>query len=478
MATAATSLSATTTSLVSSPPAKLLPAGEFFITEWIEQGENVTSAHPNIPVCFRIVRQENFRPAVRVVGTESNTTYCWLMPSQCNLMIPLLESETARIDGKWMRAGSAAGVRLALLVRVSIDQSRLDAAGRVQPKSQVEAAAWSSLASLTRTSLFFSTPVPSTSQSGNTVSGPVASVTAAETEGENSNEIRKLLEDASAAGRGNMLEVSPIEPSANLTCTLHGYQKQGLAWMVARESGANGSSLGAEKRHKNASSFLPPGWEEKADPVSGKPYFVNLATGTAYTQHPGMRSDSEAASERATEGASCCGGILSDDMGMGKTMQVIALLLHSKATGPTLIVCPLSVLSQWESELRRRVAPGTLKVVVFHGPNRATSVSELQSCDVVLTTYATLSLEGNEAADRSSKKRQRPKQLVLEMEWYRVVLDEAHQIKDRSTKTAKSCFQIKATRRWAVTGTPVQNKLDEIQSLLMFIKAEPYDSVR
>ena len=462
-----------------SPPVKTVPAGEFFITEWIDQGNNIDSAHPNVPVCFKVVRQESFRPAVRVVGLESNITYCWLMPSQCNLMIPLLESETARLEGKWMRAGSATGVRLALLVRVSIDQSKLDQSGRVQPKSQAEAAAWASLATLTRTSLFFSTPSLSTSTSG----APEAAAAAANADAAATNEIRKLLEDASAEGRGNVLNISPIEPSADLTCTLHEYQKQGLAWMVSRESGAaTAMSGGADKRHKQGGT-LPDGWEEKADPVSGKPYYVNVATGTAYSQHPGMRATTAAAAavgsdQSVVEGASCCGGILSDDMGMGKTIQIISLLLQAKATGPTLIVCPLSVLSQWENELRRRVAGGRLKVAVFHGPNRATSISELQCCDVVLTTYSTLSLEGNESADRSSKKRQRPKQLILEMDWFRVVLDEAHQIKDRSTKTAKSCFQIKAARRWAVTGTPVQNKLDEIQSLLMFIKADPYDGVK
>jgi hypothetical protein len=57
------------------PAAKTLPAGEFFITEWIDQGNNIDSAHPNVPVCFKVVRQESFRPAVRVVGVESNVTY-------------------------------------------------------------------------------------------------------------------------------------------------------------------------------------------------------------------------------------------------------------------------------------------------------------------------------------------------------------------------------------------------------------------
>jgi hypothetical protein len=468
-------MAASSASVHVSPPVKTVPAGEFFITEWIDQGNNIDAAHPNVPVCFKVVRQESFRPAVRVVGTDSNVTYCWLMPSQCALMIPLLESETARLEGKWMRAGSATGVRLALLVRVSIDQSKLDQSGRVQPKSQTEAAAWASLATLTRTSLFFSTPSLSTSTQAAPVSSEAAA--AATEDAAATNEIRKLLEDASAEGRGNALNISPIEPSADLACTLHEYQKQGLAWMVSRESGAVVPST--DKRQKQG-ACLPEGWEERADPATGKPYYVNLATGTAYSQHPGMRSSNVAGTtdQSVVEGASCCGGILSDDMGMGKTIQIISLLLHSKSTGPTLIVCPLSVLSQWEAELKRRVVGGRLKVAVFHGPNRATSISELQCCDVVLTTYSTLSLEGNEAADRSSKKRQRPKQLILEMDWYRVVLDEAHQIKDRSTKTAKSCFQIKAARRWAVTGTPVQNKLDEIQSLLMFIKADPYDGVK
>ncbi len=120
-----------------SPLAKLHPAGEFFITEWIEQGQNLQFAKANTAVYFKVVRQERYMPAVRVVGLENNVTFCWLAPNQTIMMIPLLESETAKIEGRFMRAGSATGVRLALLIRVSVDQSKL-VNGRVAPKSQAE----------------------------------------------------------------------------------------------------------------------------------------------------------------------------------------------------------------------------------------------------------------------------------------------------------------------------------------------------
>ncbi len=188
-------------------------------------------------------------------------------------------------------------------------------------------------------------------------------------EQQESSETQKLLNESS----NRALYISPVEPSPQLTCTLHTYQKQGLAWMLARESGSN-TAGNESKRHKDESSLLPEGWEERQDPVSGKPFYVNLATGTGYLQHPGLRRKAETSvidrDAPDQDVSTCFGGILADDMGLGKTVQMISLVLHeipkhrAAGQGGTLIVCPLSVLSQWELELQRRVAPGTIKVKV------------------------------------------------------------------------------------------------------------------
>ncbi|PPJ25184.1 ATP-dependent helicase [Nocardia nova] len=156
-----------------------------------------------------------------------------------------------------------------------------------------------------------------------------------------------------------------------------------------------------------------------------------------------------------------CGAILADDMGLGKTVQVLALLLHeneSPATasvpGPTLLVCPMSVVGNWQREAER-FAPG-LRVLVHHGSSRR-SGPELDAAvadsDLVLTTYALL------ARDVEELKRQ---------PWEHVVLDEAQHIKNAGTRQARAARAIPARHRLALTGTPVENRLEELRSILDF----------
>ncbi|WP_174554410.1 DEAD/DEAH box helicase [Nocardia mikamii] len=156
-----------------------------------------------------------------------------------------------------------------------------------------------------------------------------------------------------------------------------------------------------------------------------------------------------------------CGAILADDMGLGKTVQVLALLLHeneSAATnsvpGPTLLVCPMSVVGNWQRETER-FAPG-LRVLVHHGSSRRSGAefdAAVADSDLVLTTYALL------ARDVEELKRQ---------PWERVVLDEAQHIKNAATRQARAARAIPARHRLALTGTPVENRLEELRSILDF----------
>ncbi|KAF6264805.1 SNF2 family N-terminal domain-containing protein [Scenedesmus sp. NREL 46B-D3] len=136
------------------------------------------------------------------------------------------------------------------------------------------------------------------------------------------------------------------------------------------------------------------------------------------------------------------------------------------ADGPrgTLVVCPLSVLSNWQTQIEEHTA-GNLQVAVYHGPERNRSRAWLAQQDVVITTYATLAgdvgLRGGGG--------------LLGQQWLRVVLDEAHTIRNSETQQAKACRALKAQRRWAVTGTPLQNRLADVYGLLVFLGLKPLD---
>ncbi|MGW4568345.1 SNF2-related protein [Streptomyces sp. NPDC004561] len=140
------------------------------------------------------------------------------------------------------------------------------------------------------------------------------------------------------------------------------------------------------------------------------------------------------------------GGCLADDMGLGKTVTLIALHLKRARTEPTLVVCPASLLGNWQREITR-FAPG-VPVRRFHGPERT-----LDGLDggFVLTTYGTM---------RSTAPR------LAEQPWGMVVADEAQHVKNPYSATAKALRTIPAPARVALTGTPVENNLSELWALL------------
>jgi SNF2 family DNA or RNA helicase len=143
-------------------------------------------------------------------------------------------------------------------------------------------------------------------------------------------------------------------------------------------------------------------------------------------------------------------GCLADDMGLGKTITLIALHLHRQAAGlagPTLVVCPASLLGNWEREIRR-FAPG-VPILRFHGAKR--SLAGVRSDAFVLTTYGTMRLS--------------PRQLAGHP-WGLVVADEAQHVKNHRSGTAKALRTIRSGARVALTGTPVENNLSELWAIL------------
>jgi SNF2 family DNA or RNA helicase len=143
------------------------------------------------------------------------------------------------------------------------------------------------------------------------------------------------------------------------------------------------------------------------------------------------------------------GGCLADDMGLGKTIMLIALHLHRRDTapGPTLVVCPASLLGNWEREIER-FAPGT-PVRRFHGSAR--SLADLPADGVVLTTYGTMRVDADALAAPG---------------WGLVVADEAQHVKNPFSGTARALRSIPAAARVALTGTPVENNLADLWAIL------------
>ncbi|KAF7179527.1 hypothetical protein CNMCM7691_008461 [Aspergillus felis] len=198
------------------------------------------------------------------------------------------------------------------------------------------------------------------------------------------------------------------------------------------------------------------------------------------------------------------GGILADDMGLGKTVQTIALLLTNQKSSDkfragaskadddssdeqdnerprkvppglsksTLVVAPLALIKQWESEIATKVEDSHKpRVCVYHGNTRAKATDSLDTYDVVITTYGTLTSEYG-AVDKNKKKSG-----LFSVYWYRIVLDEAHTIKNRNAKATQSACALNAEYRWCLSGTPMQNNLDELQSLIKFLRIKPYNDL-
>ncbi|SCL62700.1 non-specific serine/threonine protein kinase [Micromonospora eburnea] len=149
------------------------------------------------------------------------------------------------------------------------------------------------------------------------------------------------------------------------------------------------------------------------------------------------------------------GGILADDMGLGKTVQLLALLAGDPPeAGPTLLVCPMSLVGNWQREAAR-FAP-KLRVHVHHGAERARGAefaAAVHAADLVLTTY---SVAGRDAFDLAG------------IDWHRVVVDEAQAIKNAATRQAEAVRSLPARHRVAVTGTPVENRLADLWSIMQF----------
>ncbi|KAG9454866.1 hypothetical protein H6P81_007770 [Aristolochia fimbriata] len=284
--------------------------------------------------------------------------------------------------------------------------------------------------------------------------------------------------ETSSHKNGKVRIVEPPNDIVKSELFLH--QKEALGWLIHRENSAG----------------LPPFWEEK-DRI-----FTNVLTNYQTKEKPEPLR----------------GGIFADDMGLGKTLTMISLIATNrytkddnlenveedeenssvsagkrtraskkrKRTGvsktkrkltdgtkkdgqhngvepkSTLIVCPVSVFSTWTTQLEEHTKRGSFKVYFYYG-ERTSNAEEVRKYDIVLTTYNTLASE-----------LEWPESPINETEWLRVILDEAHVIKNVGTKQSEAVINLKAKRRWAVTGTPIQNGSFDLFSLMAFLRFQPF----
>ncbi|KZV25548.1 hypothetical protein F511_09276 [Dorcoceras hygrometricum] len=247
-------------------------------------------------------------------------------------------------------------------------------------------------------------------------------------------------------GAVDMYNLEEMEPPKTLTCKLRAYQKQALHWMCELEKGES---------VEEAAKSLHPCWaayrvcDERAPAI-----YVNVFSGEASTKYP-----------TATQVAR--GGILADAMGLGKTVMTIALIhaRNGRVKGGTLIICPMALLGQWKDEIETHSAGDSISTFVHYGGGRTDNPRVIADLDVVLTTYGVLTEAYKNDLDSS---------IFHRVEWHRIVLDEAHTIKSSKTLAAQAAFALSSYCRWCLTGTPLQNKLEDLYSLLCFLHVEPW----
>ena len=162
---------------------------------------------------------------------------------------------------------------------------------------------------------------------------------------------------------------------------------------------------------------------------------------------------------RNMENSAFMGGVLADDMGLGKTLQMLVTMVLN-GYHQTLVVCPLAVVQNWKREIKDRLDL-PIKIAIYRGKSR--HVMDLADYNIVITTYATLSLEPMDGQ-------------LMTNDWHRVVLDESQMIKNHETKCARAVCNLEATYRWCLSGTPVQNNLDELFSTTKFLRIPNYST--
>ena len=221
------------------------------------------------------------------------------------------------------------------------------------------------------------------------------------------------------------------------------YQRQGLQWMLDKES---------PELPKRGSKDTTQLWKHDSNGM-----YTNISTNFATRQQPQLAT----------------GGILADDMGLGKTIQVISLLVADpkRSRQPTLIVAPLSVMSNWKGQAEAHLKDkAALRTLTYHGAYRdARSSQDFEQYDLVITTYQTLAQEYMPTGKKQAAPVPR-KEGLYSVNWRRIVLDEGHNIRNPKAKMTLAACAVQAISRWILTGTPIVNSLKDVHSHIKFLR--------
>jgi E3 ubiquitin-protein ligase SHPRH len=288
-------------------------------------------------------------------------------------------------------------------------------------------------------------------------------------------------------------EVAASIETPQLDSTLFPFQKRAVQWLLRKE-GVEWSGHRVQDVPNSTSEDLPSSFIKTKDAHGRSCYVSHLFSLVTLDVAPFT------AAERVLKG-----GILAEEMGLGKTIEMISLMTlhkrpflstptvldpfigeHVRPTSATLIVTPPSILQQWISEVNRH-AP-QLNVTHYEGiknldkMNLGELVDRLAASNVVVTTYSVLAAEINftalnpEKSLRRESKYPRPKSPLMQLCWWRVVMDEAQMIESGVSNAAIVARMIPRINAWCVTGTPVRKDVNDLLGLLIFLRFEPFAS--
>ncbi|KAK1751104.1 SNF2 family N-terminal domain-containing protein [Echria macrotheca] len=222
------------------------------------------------------------------------------------------------------------------------------------------------------------------------------------------------------------------------------HQKQALTFLLNREAGWNFDPASADF------------WDQGQTSETST-FFVNNVSQSHQVEEPDE----------------FCGGIVADPMGLGKTLTMIALAATDALKtnlAPSLIIVPPPLLDTWEDQLVQHVKGGHMKWRRHHQKDKILSHTGLSDYDVILTTYHTVMADWGGGHGLEDK-------VLFSTTWRRIILDEAHVIRNFHSQISKSVCTLQAAAKWAVTGTPVQNRVGDLAALLKFIQAYPYNDL-
>ncbi|KAL6944652.1 hypothetical protein ACO0RG_001396 [Hanseniaspora osmophila] len=302
----------------------------------------------------------------------------------------------------------------------------------------------------------------------------------------------------------SLMDLPETSPSGGFQFTLRKYQAQGLSWMLKREH-AFDKIHDTEFINANSNKMNPlwkkfkfpndSAWSLNKTPDTTKEtaeseffnepshFYANLYSGEFSLKVPTVKLMTK-------------GGILADEMGLGKTISTLSLIstvskdpdfqpydivkisednMKPYAYQTTLVVVPMSLLFQWKSEFENAMAGSSKYCEIFYGDQSQKKnliqhlCSNKSTPTVLLTTYGVVQSEFSKYA-----KVKQGNFGLFSVKFFRLVIDEGHSIRNKQTKTAKSVFELKSSRKWVLTGTPIINKLDDLYALVRFLDLSPF----